>query len=57
MTAVFAFGPASMAARMPAPPAPMMTMSNWWWWTGMSVGVFWGTGVFRSGGGAGGGSC
>jgi hypothetical protein len=30
MTAVRAFGPASIAARMPAPPAPTMTMSNWW---------------------------
>ena len=30
MTAVFAPGPASIAARMPAPPAPTMTMSNWW---------------------------
>ncbi len=30
MTAVLAFGPASMAARMPAPPAPTITMSNLW---------------------------
>ncbi len=27
MTAVFAFGPASIAARIPAPPAPTMTTS------------------------------
>ena len=30
ITAVFALGPASMAARIPAPPAPTMTTSNWW---------------------------
>jgi len=30
ITAVLAFGPASMAALMPAPPAPTMTMSCWW---------------------------
>ncbi len=30
MTAVFAPGPASMAARIPAPPAPTITTSNWW---------------------------
>ena len=30
MTAVRAPGPASIAARMPAPPAPTMTMSNSW---------------------------
>src|SRR4029453_18056632 len=33
MTAVRAPGPASIAARIPAPPAPTMTMSYWWKWT------------------------
>ena len=37
MTAVRAPGPASMAARMPAPPAPTMTMSNWWWCTPSTI--------------------